>query len=261
MQLNDVLELLSLSHDDVLNVYVLGSRVYGSHTADSDYDFMVVVANTTKLPEPCKTEHGEWLSHEEDGQDMSFKAYSPNSTQREMMMYRSDKVDITVYTVDMFQFALNKCLIAFLECIYLRHIEDVELRNSVLFKEQYEFALPSFSVNDPDNKLSVLRASISGEIDHSFIKAKKKITNENKILLGRRALFHALRVALFGLQIASRGYIYDFSEANELYRTLMYSNLYDESLSPADKWEELRRQFKPRLSDIQKQFRKLCPKK
>jgi hypothetical protein len=258
MQLEEVLSLLPLPIDDILNIYVIGSRVYGTHTEASDFDFMIVVSNTAQLPEPCITEHGEWISHEEDGDNMSFKAYKTDSTVRQMMMYRSDNIDMTLYTVDMFQYALDRCIVSFLECVSLKYIKDESLRNSVLLLEKHDFIPPGFLKQDENNKLTVLRRSISGEVDHSFVKAKKKVINEHKILQGRKALFHSLRVALFGLQIAKHGYIVDFSEANGLYQTVVFADpMLDD---PNEEWERLRKKLKPQLSQIQIEFRKFCPK-
>jgi predicted nucleotidyltransferase len=38
--------LTKISEDDVLNIYLTGSRVFGTHGPESDYDLKVVVKNT-----------------------------------------------------------------------------------------------------------------------------------------------------------------------------------------------------------------------
>jgi predicted nucleotidyltransferase len=41
---NYVVQSLGLDLENVLNVYCFGSRLYGSHTNQSDYDFRIVCA-------------------------------------------------------------------------------------------------------------------------------------------------------------------------------------------------------------------------
>jgi len=40
-----VLQTLGINEDDVLNIYLTGSRLYGTYKPDSDWDFVMVVVN------------------------------------------------------------------------------------------------------------------------------------------------------------------------------------------------------------------------
>jgi predicted nucleotidyltransferase len=43
MNKTELCNALNLAVDEVLNIYLFGSRVYGKHTPQSDYDYVVVV--------------------------------------------------------------------------------------------------------------------------------------------------------------------------------------------------------------------------
>ena len=75
--MNDIQKYID--DDNVLNIYPLGSRVYGSHTQDSDYDYILI----------C------WE------------------------YFDSMDINVHVYTVDQFKLALNNHDIQALECYYL----------------------------------------------------------------------------------------------------------------------------------------------
>ena len=69
---------------DVVKVYQYGSRVYGTNTNESDYDFIAISNN--------ESDHGN---------------------------YTWDNIDVTVYSFDIFQSRINKHEISALECIWV----------------------------------------------------------------------------------------------------------------------------------------------
>lgn len=87
-----ICESLSLSKDDIFNVYPYGSRVYGTDTEDSDYDF-VIVYKRSLLPSG------------------SFKDNAISSEDR--------TIQATCYSRGGFIDAINNFQISALECIYL----------------------------------------------------------------------------------------------------------------------------------------------
>lgn len=46
MNLQTLCSLTCIDESDILNVYLTGSRVFGTHNPDSDYDLKIVVKNT-----------------------------------------------------------------------------------------------------------------------------------------------------------------------------------------------------------------------
>lgn len=76
-------KLINEYHIDIIKVYQYGSRVYGTNTPESDYDFIAI-----------------------------------SNTQLDTMNYSWDNVDVTVYSVDEFQNRVDKHEISALECIW-----------------------------------------------------------------------------------------------------------------------------------------------
>lgn len=80
----------------VSNVYLYGSRVYGTARKDSDYDFIIVVED--------RLENGS-------------------------IQLMNDMVNITIYDLNMFQQLLNDHEISILECIFLPDDKKIEKRH------------------------------------------------------------------------------------------------------------------------------------
>lgn len=101
---------------------------------------------------------------------------------------------------------------------------------------------------------SILRHSISSKCSNSYVKAKKKMTVENDYDLrcAKKSLFHSLRIYVFGIQIAKKGYIYDFKAANNYYNDIMAID--------SNNWDCYHTMFKPHFNSLASEFRKLAPK-
>lgn len=99
--------------------------------------------------------------------------------------------------------------------------------------------------------LQQLRKSISAVVSNSWVKSKKKMLVENEDYIGRKSMWHSLRILMFGIQIAKHGKIVDFSEANEYYDDIVKS---DKS------YEELKETYHPIMLSKQTEFRILAPK-
>jgi len=182
--------------EPILKTYQYGSRVYGCHTSESDFDFIVVVESDKDL------------------------YYSVNYTD----------TNFTIYSESMFIKRIQEHHISALECIF----QD-----------------PS----DPYRKYfkldkSKLRRSISAVTGNSFVKCKKKLAQGDDYI-GKKSLFHSLRILGFGIQIALTGKIVDYSAYNHfLYRILdMQTN----------DWEVYKKIFKPTFNRMKTNFRTFAP--
>jgi len=109
-------------------------------------------------------------------------------------------------------------------------------------KRYYEFNLD----------LPKLRKEISGKASNSWVKAKKKIDKEKDYMIGWKSLFHSFRILEFGIQIATKGEIYDFSCSNEIWNEILSMN--------SKKWKELDNRFRKRHKALSTEFRKVAPK-
>ena len=146
-------------------------------------------------------------------------------------------VHVTAYSAEEFKKQIDLHEMSVLECVFLPDTADK------IVSMDFPFAL----------SLPTLRASVSELASHCFVKAKKKLTVEKDFApyIGKKSLFHGLRVILFGTQIAKYGRIIDYSEAN---------NYRSDIMTFPDDWESLRKKYKPEFNRLMTEFRKLAPK-
>lgn len=94
-----------------------------------------------------------------------------------------------------------------------------------------------------------LRRSISKVVSNSWVKSKKKEIDGEEYI-GRKSMWHSIRILLYGIQIAKYGEIVDFEEANQYY---------DEIVNGTETVKELMNNYKPFINSKQSEFRVLCP--
>jgi len=149
-----------------------------------------------------------------------------------------DNTDITMYGVDYFQELVDNHEITALECLFLD--------NNHVIKKNHEF---DFSLD-----LGKLRRAISSKASNSYVKAKKKMIVEGddaSVYIGKKSLWHSLRILKFGIQIATHGRIVDYKENNDLWGDIVLSNKC---------WDEYNYKYKPIYNELSTQFRKVAPK-
>lgn len=151
----------------------------------------------------------------------------------------SDEADFTLYSKDVFQQKVDLHDISALECIFLP--------KDKILKEEYKF---SFELN-----LENLRKEASSKSSNSFVKCKKKLmsTDKKDIYIGKKSLFHSLRITMFATQIAKYRKIINYSEANDYWREIVYNEIND--------WEFYKNKYQPIANALNTEFRKLAPKR
>jgi hypothetical protein len=99
---------------------------------------------------------------------------------------------------------------------------------------------------------SKLRHSFSSKSSNSWIKAKKKLTVERDYdaKVGKKSLWHAIRIVDFGIQIANHGKIVDYGSCNHFFDDVMYS----------EDWNSLYEKYKQIYNTTLTEFRKIAPK-
>lgn len=138
------------------------------------------------------------------------------------------EIDYTVYSEDEFIRMIELHNISVLECIF--QSEDDEY-------------LKYFKLNSEK-----LRREISSVSSNSYGKAKKKIY-DGEIYIGKKSLFHSIRILMFGIQIAEHGTITDYSCANHLLTDILNT----------ETWNELHLKYKPLHNQLKSEFKKLAP--
>lgn len=134
---------------------------------------------------------------------------------------------------------LNDHHITALECYFLPQIHTYHC------DQTFDFKL----------NLQQLRKSISEKASHSWVKAKKKfeIEDDRKIYIGKKSLFHSMRIIDFGIQIARYGKIEYYNSGVDLW--LRIKDIQSE------KWKDYEAEFKPLFNEMMSEFRKWAPKK
>lgn len=109
---------------------------------------------------------------------------------------------------------------------------------------------------DPDDEyakhfeldLEKLRRDISAKSSNSFVKCKKKL-NDGEVYIGKKSMFHSIRIVMFGIQIAKYGAIVDYKCANLYYDRVMSMN----------DWDTIKDEFQPRYNRFKSTLRELAP--
>lgn len=151
----------------------------------------------------------------------------------------SDRIiNINFYTPEEHQKRLDEHEISALECYFLpKHMVVLETQMSL-----FNFKLD----------LTKLRHALSAKSSNSWAKAHKKLTIEKDydLDLGRKSLFHSIRIIDYGIQIATHGKIVDYGSCNKLFEDIM--NCYT--------WADMFDEYKQYYNKICSEFRVVAPK-
>lgn len=150
------------------------------------------------------------------------------------------ELNATLISPKHFQEMLNQHRIDALECYFL--------------KDEFKYETINFVFN---LDLDKLRRSISATSSNSWVKTKKKILQGDNYI-GKKSLFHSLRIADFGIQIAKEGKIVSYTKPY----TEILLNKYDTFISLLndimiiDTWEELKEQYQKIANNLRTEFRR-----
>lgn len=183
----------------ILNIYVHGSRVYGTNTEQSDYDYIVVV------------------------EDSIYKQDSIHYNNEDYNIFSKSQWDNLAQD--------NDC--DFIECIYLP--------SNLKIKETY---IPEYNIQK-----ELIRKNFSAKASNSWVKCKKKLTVEKDYApyIGKKSLWHSLRLLDFGIQILSHGSIIDYTSMNSYYTDIMNASTND--------WLYFKEKYQPIYNSYKSKFR------
>lgn len=202
-----VLKDFNLQDQDVINIYPYGSRVYLTHSYQSDHDFIVIVKGT--------------------GQDRDSLSSSYNN------------LNATIYSEESFREKIDRHSISAMECVCLPDANLLKRTKAFPFKID----------------LSVLRESISAKASHAFHKAYKKfvVPQDRNVYIAKKSLFHGIRIANFGIQMAEHGRIINYDACNSIWFEILNN--------PDEDWESYDRLYTKLFNNTMTSFRKLAPMK
>lgn len=158
---------------------------------------------------------------------------------------KDPKFNIHILSEDRFREGLKQHHIRALECIMAP--EWAKIQENIKFDD--------FQLN-----MSSLRHSISHINSNSWVKAKKKLA-QGDYYIGLKSLWHALRIVMFGSQIARWGYIKDWDCTNYIWDELTFK---DQPHYMRNKkqwtWEELDDKYRSLNNELLSGFRLFAPK-
>lgn len=126
----------------------------------------------------------------------------------------------------------DECTVLFCECAFL----PPELSVIPLVPEGWA----------PDAEK--VRRQFSRTASNSWVKCKKKLIVPESFdpHVGKKSLWHSLRILMFGIQILEHGRIVDFREANPLFAEVM---------GTPDDWDAIDARFRPLRNELRSRFR------
>jgi hypothetical protein len=156
------------------------------------------------------------------------------------IQFHAGDFNCTTFSIKEFEKRLSECDMTMLECVFLP--------GNLIIKNDYDY-----SHNLKIDKYK-LRRAVSEKASNSFVKAKKKfiVEESRNIYVGKKSLFHSLRIPMFGKQIAEHGRIIDYSVANHYWPTIRDCAI--------DDWKYYKKKYKPVFNGIMSEFRKVAPK-
>lgn len=101
--------------------------------------------------------------------------------------------------------------------------------------------------------ISKLRESFSHVASNSWVKCKKKLTVEKDFAprIGKKSLWHALRILDFGIQIAKYGNIRNYNNMNYLYDEIVNCNVND--------YAYYKEKYQALYNSLKSEFRQVAP--
>lgn len=130
------------------------------------------------------------------------------------------------------QMALNNDC-DFMECMFLPA--------TIRMKEAY---IPSFTLNK-----TLIRQNFSAKASNSWVKCKKKLTVEQDYApyIGKKSLWHSLRLLDFGIQLLTYGKIVNYGSMNAYYDPIINA--------PTNDWIWFKNTYQPLYNRLKSTFR------
>lgn len=205
-----------IENPDVLNIYHYGSYVYKTFDeSTSDYDFLVIVSDT--YPQSTKNvmpQNDEPIDVDEVIFDKTYK-----------------NCQIKIITLSNWKDMVERNTVEALEVFWLDDEFVIKERAPLNYKLNYDF----------------IRENVSKTASNSFVKCKKKLELTTDYRIGKKSLWHSLRLLMFGNQIMKYGKITNYSEANIYYDDIVKNENND--------WSYYKEKYQKIYNSLKSQFK------
>lgn len=147
--------------------------------------------------------------------------------------FECNNCQYTVHSAKSWQEMLDRCDVDAIECYFLP--------SKFVVKETKKF--------NADITREKIRNSFSHVASNSLVKCKKKleVAESYNPSVGKKSLWHSLRILDFGIQILEHGAIINYGSLNYLYYEIVRS---DEA-----GWEYFKAKYKPVYNELKSKFR------
>jgi predicted nucleotidyltransferase len=164
--------------------------------------------------------------------DKDFIVIMPNGEYPEQ--FHIDNEDYNIFTEKEWLDMVEKQSIEVLESSFLQSEFIIKKTKDYPLKLNYD----------------LIRKTISSTSSNSFVKCKKKLTIEKDYnpYIGKKSLWHTLRLLLFGIELMNFDKIYDYHIANEYYDDIVNNENND--------WEYYKNKYQPIYNKLHSEFKK-----
>ncbi|EFC37296.1 predicted protein [Naegleria gruberi] len=272
---------LNFPLNSIINLYLVGSRLYNCHDENSDYDLFMIIQNDFTLP---KIDKLKWFEVENDkilleSQKEIIQQDSIPNRNENCISFRSDLLDINIYKKIQFEFELkyflDQSLFEIASLSYysnnnsnnnnnndnnnLNEIKNRERIENCILIENEKYFITNIKTGI---EKSSFRSPFSRKSSNSYIKTKKKLCVEHDLRVGLKSMFHSMKILIFAIQILKFGFVYNFEEANSHYEYIMsFNNDIEKEQEWYDNvWNQLDAKFKIIKKDLEREFHLLAPK-
>lgn len=181
--------------------------------------------------------HGSMVygTYTESQSDKDFIVVVPEYLNIDKQQWECDDEQYNIYSVSTWRAKLNRHDIDALECHFLPHY--------MIVKELMMFDLTI--------KTALVRESISKTASNSWVKCKKKLTVQKDFAprVGKKSLWHALRILSFGTQIMVYKRIIDYGSCNFCYNEIVNC--------PIDNWGYYKEFYQPIYNAMKSEFKEV----
>lgn len=186
----------------------------------------------------CIYHYGSYVygTFEKDKSDYDYIVIIPNEYKEyDFEQFEQEKNQYSFYTEKSWQNKLDNNDVDAIEMFFLPQQYKI--------KENKEFYT--------EIKKEKIRENFSKVASNSYVKCKKKleVVESYNPRIGKKSLWHSLRILYFGIQVLTNGKISDYTEANYLYEPIVSSD--------NNKWEYYKITYKPLYNELKTKFRLL----
>ena len=272
-------EATRITKEEIKNIYIWGSRLYGCETSNSDYDVLVVYTGEIFIPQ---NDEIQLTSENPNGFiSNSFQNEEEGNSVRIIHVIQKGLLNITLIHHEIFNKSLisNQVIWAF-QCLFIQ-----QSKPELAIKQQYHYDgignyynIKNFNpsnINESNNNIIELQnlqiyiqripftKSLLATTKHTYKRSKRLLlsvdnnNNDNK-KLGLKNILHSLRFFQFGIQILQQNKIVDFTQGNKDWKEFYVDKNkcdFNNDFKNVDDWEvKVWRILKAKYNSLRNEF-------